>query len=409
MADQVLNFGVIGIGSGARGLLKAFREQPGYKVTAACDVRKDALDRFAAEWGAETFTDVDDFCKNAKVDAVWVATPNHFHAPHVIAVANARKHVIVSKPMAISLDECKAMIDAADRNGVRLIAGHAQGILPGVRKMAELVQSGQYGELGMVHSWNYTPWIYRPRMPEELDVKTGGGIVFRQSPHHIDIVRLVAGGMVRSVRAMTKVLDPSRPVPGVMTVYLEFEDGTPSTIVYDGYGHFDSAELTHGAVGRRTEALVTAGMSKEQEEALKEGRRFTTADRETPAAAMPGGGGGGGDGDGGGLSPFGLTIASCAKAVIRQSPTGLILYKSGEREDLPLKGEPRGWAELTELYQHLVHGSPIIHDGRWGLATQEVTMAIIESAETRKEVMMQYQVPLPKDTFAAYVGTSYPG
>ena len=407
MADTVLNFGVIGIGSGARGLLKAFKEHPGYKVTAACDTRQEALDRFHAEWGAETFTSVDDFCRNAKVDAVWIATPNHFHAEHVIKAASAKKHVIVSKPMATTLDECKAMIDAADRNGVRLIAGHAQGIMPGVRKMAELVQSGQYGPLGMVNSWNYTPWIYRPRMPEELNVATGGGIIFRQSPHHIDIVRLVAGGMVRSVRAMTKVMDESRPVPGIFACYLEFEGDIPCTMVYDGYGHFDSAELTHGVVsGRRQEALVGAGMSREQEEELKEARRFTSTERERPTNTGPGGG----DGDGSGLSPFGLTIASLQKAAIRQSATGLIIYHDqGEREEIPLQGEPRGWAELTELYGNVVNGKPIIHDGRWGLATQEVTMAIIESAEQRKEIQMQYQVPLPKDTFAAYVGTSYPG
>src|SRR5437588_10354278 len=111
MAEQ-LRFGVIGIGSGARGLLKAFKEHPGYKVTAACDTRQEALDRFAAEWGAQVYTDIDDFCKNAPVDVVWVATPNHFHAAHVIKVANAKKPVIVSKPMPTSLAECKAMIDA---------------------------------------------------------------------------------------------------------------------------------------------------------------------------------------------------------------------------------------------------------------------------------------------------------
>src|SRR5205085_2440445 len=123
------------------------------------------------------------------IDAVWIATPNQFHAPLAIQAAEHKKHVIVSKPMAVTLDECKAMIAAADKNGVKLMAGHTQGILPGIRKMAALVRSGEYGPLEMINSWNYTPWIYRPRLPQELDEKTGGGVVFRQSPHHIDMVR----------------------------------------------------------------------------------------------------------------------------------------------------------------------------------------------------------------------------
>ena len=396
MAEQpVLRFGIIGIGSGARGLLQAFREHPGIKIVAAADTRQDALDKFAEEYGAQTYLSPEDLCKNPDVDAVWVATPNHVHAQHVIIAADHKKHVIVSKPMAVSLDQCKEMIAAANKNGVRLLAGHTQSMLPGIRKMAELVRSGAYGRLGMVHSWNYTPWIYRPRMPEELDVKTGGGVVFRQSPHHIDIVRLIGGGMVRSVRAMTLQLDDSRPVPGAFTCYLEFEDGTPATIVYNGYGHFNASDLTFGLGGLNTpgqtpQTFVASGMTKEQEAALKETARYTARSENQPPppvfsdADVP-------------SVPFGLTLASCAKADIRQSPKGLTVYgELGAEEEVPVIGpEPRGYSELEEMYQGVVNGMPIVHDGRWGLATQEVTMGIIQSAAERREIMMQYQVPFP--------------
>ena len=95
--------------------------------------------------------------------------------------------------------------------------------------------------------------------------------------------------------------------------------------------------------------------------------------------------------------PFGLTLASCAKADIRQSPKGLTVYgELGAEEEVPVIGpEPRGYSELEEMYQGVVNGMPIVHDGRWGLATQEVTMGIIQSAAERREIMMQHQVPFP--------------
>ena len=53
----------------------------------------------------------------------------------------------------------------------------------------------------MIHTWNFTDWIYRPRRPDELDISLGGGVTFRQGSHQFDIIRLLGGGMVKSVHA----------------------------------------------------------------------------------------------------------------------------------------------------------------------------------------------------------------
>src|SRR5919201_4604172 len=102
--------------------------------------------------------------------------------------------------MGISLAEAEAMNAAAERHGVRLLAGHTQSLAPTVRKMAGVVRGGELGRLGMVHTWHYTDWMYRPRLPAELDTSLGGGPVFRQASHQVDIVRAIAGGTLRSVR-----------------------------------------------------------------------------------------------------------------------------------------------------------------------------------------------------------------
>ena len=384
----VLRFGLIGLGGGGRSLLRAFREHPAIRLTAAADVRPEALDEFSREYGGDTFLSAEELCRSPNVDAVWVATPNHLHAGHAIMAAEHHKHVVVSKPMAVTLDECQDMVAACETYGVRLLAGHTQSLLPGIRRMAELVRSGDFGRLGMVHCWHYTPWIYRPRMPEELDLAKGGGAVYRQAPHQIDIVRLIGGGLVRSVRAMTAIWDVTRPVPGAFVTYLEFEDGTPATIVYSGYGHFDASELTFGLGGffsGRGRVLVASGLSAAAEQMLKDSERDTAGVNPQPppagAKSVP-------------SVPFGLTIASCARADLRQSPSGITAYgHHGQRHEIPVPGPvPRGWAELQELYDAVVYDKPVAHDGRWGLATQEVVSAVMRSAEERREVFLKHQV-----------------
>jgi phthalate 4,5-cis-dihydrodiol dehydrogenase len=325
----------------------------------------------ARDFGVQTFASVEDMCSGGDVDAIWVATPNPLHAQHSIAALERGKHVIVSKPMAVTLEECKAMNRAAARNGVLLLAGHSQAMAAPIRKMAELVASREHGNLAMVHTWHYTDWIYRPRLPAELDESQGGGAVFRQSPHQIDIVRSIARAPVVTVMATTYTLDPSRPAAGAYTAMLRFADGAAATLVYSGYGHFDTSELTFGQ-GRAAIPTIR-GQNMADEAQLKESARYSGG-KPSAAAEHP---------------FFGLTIATCERADIRQSPGGLYVYAdSGRREvELPVD-EQRGEAELNELYEAVAHGRPLLHDGRWGQATHEVTLAILRSAKEGREVRL---------------------
>src|SRR4029077_7003361 len=153
-------------------------------------------------------------------EVVYVATPHQFHREHAILAANHGKHVILEKPMALTLADCDAIIAAAERNKGRLVVGHTHASDPAVRLMQLLISHGALGKLGMINCFNYTDYLYRPRRPEELDTARGGGILFNQLPHQIDIARLLGGGLVRSVRAHTTVLDPVRPTEGSCIAFL---------------------------------------------------------------------------------------------------------------------------------------------------------------------------------------------
>jgi phthalate 4,5-cis-dihydrodiol dehydrogenase len=385
-----------GLGVASTQILPPISNLPYIKITAAADTRTDALQRFREIYKGEVFTSVAAMCESPNVDAVYIATPNQLHAEHVIAAAERGKHAIVEKPMALSVAECDAMNEAAEKHGVKLLCGHTHSFDPPIRKIRQIVRSGELGKLCMINTWNYNEFMYRPRMKHEL--ATSRGVVLNQGPHHVDIVRLIGGGMARSVRAMTGIWDKARGYEGSYTCYLEFEDGTPATLIYSGYGFFDTAELFSwvGEGGQYRDPKTNLNVrgqlrqvrSPEEEEQLKEAMRFG-GQREGEYSHVW---------SGERHQPFfGFTLVSCEKGDIRQTPDGLYIYGESEQREIPLSGGSRGReAEVEELYNAVVHNRPVFHDGRWGAATLEVCLAMLESAKERKEILLSHQVPSPE-------------
>jgi phthalate 4,5-cis-dihydrodiol dehydrogenase len=145
--------------------------------------------------------------------------------------------------MALSLNECTRMIAATRSAGVHLIVGHSHSFNTPVQRCREIIKSGVYGRVKMINALNFTNFSYRPRRPEELDTSADGGVIHSQATHQIDIVRLLGGGLVNSVRAMTGAWDKTRPTEGAYNALLGFEGGSFASCTYSGYGHFDSDEL----------------------------------------------------------------------------------------------------------------------------------------------------------------------
>jgi phthalate 4,5-cis-dihydrodiol dehydrogenase len=402
-----LRLGIAGLGLASTLSLPSLARHPGVRIAAAADLRPSALDRFESEFQGETFQSVEDLCRSPNVDAVYVCTPAYLHAEHAVTAATHGKHVLVEKPMALALDECDRMIAAAEQGGVQLVYGHTHAYDPPIRALADLVHRGELGRLTMIHTWNYTDLLYRPRAEWELDTARGGGVVFIQAAHQIDVVRLIGGGLVRSVRATTGRADPDRPTEGHYVAYLELEDGTPATLVYSGYGYFDSAEL-HYWVGERgqprdpeTNARTRAAYrarrasgAPEQEAARRESIRYGGSPVAPPAPA------------GGNATPvpapvprhqyfFGLTIVSCERGDVRQSPDGLYVYDERGKREIMLPTDVTGnQVAVDELYRAVTEDRPPRHDGRWGRATLEVALAILQSGRERREVFLTHQTPL---------------
>jgi len=374
------------------------------QLTAAADVRAHAAEHFAREFEAEAYTSVADMCSSLNIDAVYVATPNELHAEHTIAALEAGKHVIVEKPMALSIQECEAMNAAAKANSVQLLSGHTHSLDAPIQKMAEIIRSGELGRPLMINTGFYKNFIFRPFSDEQL--ASSRGVVLDQMPHQADIVRLLGGGTVRSVRAMTSIGDRSRPAEGHYVCYLELENDLPAIMVFSGYAYLDSAEIVWG---------IGEGGTPADPESFVAAHRFwrdmgTGPERDRGVAELIESWRYGGEHSGewffqGRSGPpkgerhqpfYGITIVTCEKGDIRQSPDGLYVYTAEGRREISVPQRPSGRAaEMRELYDAVVNKQPPVHDGRWGEATLEVAFAALESAATHREMRLSHQMPAP--------------
>ncbi len=392
MTERVLQLGVIGLGRAFTLMLPTFVADSRVRLAAATDPRAEARALFDREFG-RTYDNVAALCADPALDAIYIASPHQMHAEHVRLAAQAGKHVLVEKPMAISLAECQAMIDAARAAGVNLIVGHSHSFDAPVRRLRAIIDSGVVGAVRMINALNYTDFLYRPRRPEELITAQGGGVIFSQGAHQIDIIRLIGGGLVRTVTAATGAWDPTRPTEGAYSALLQFADGTFASATYSGYGHFDSDEFTAwigesgqqkdpGGYGAARKALATVQSDVAAEAVLKNARNFGGPNykQSAPPAGLQ-------------HQHFGFLMASCERADLRPLPSGVMIYgdDAPRLDPLPPPQVPR-MEVIDELYDALACGKAPLHTGEWAMATLEVCLAILESARAGAPVSLHHQV-----------------
>src|SRR5262249_10656613 len=106
-------------------MLPTFVADPRVSLVAAADPRPEARQRFAVDFAGEAYARVEELCADPAVDIVYVATPHQFHAPHALLAAEHGKHLLVEKPLALTLEDCDAVIAAVRSAGVHLIVGHS--------------------------------------------------------------------------------------------------------------------------------------------------------------------------------------------------------------------------------------------------------------------------------------------
>lgn len=194
-----IKVGVIGCGSIARRRhLIEYEANAQVEIIAVCDIKAERAAESAKKYAAKAFTDYKDLLRLAEIDAVSICLPNYLHAPVSIDAFTAGKHVLCEKPMATSEEEAKAMIEAAEMSGKKLMIAHNQRFVSSHQKAKELIDSGK---LGKIYSFKTT---FGHPGPEAWSIDGAGSWFFNKEQafigamgdlgvHKADLMRYLLG------------------------------------------------------------------------------------------------------------------------------------------------------------------------------------------------------------------------
>lgn len=246
-----LKVGIVGAGGITRAHLPAYLERPDrVQLNAVCDLVEPLAQELAKKAGIDAvYLDINEMLRDADIEAVDICTTHNSHAPLAIAAAEAGKHVIVEKPMAISVQECRDMIAAADKAGTILMVAQHLRYAPEARAAKRLLDDGKLGTIEAVRTELFGGGMRgrrrRRRQGERWmqDARrSGGGMMMSEQVHHIDLLRYYAGN-VKRVTGVCKSLQEHmvHGAEDLVSATLEFESGAVGEVWAKG-----NAIVPHG-------------------------------------------------------------------------------------------------------------------------------------------------------------------
>lgn len=239
---KVLSVGMIGAGGIAQSHLQGIEVNDNIRAVAVMDIDAERARSTAAEYGARAYTDLEGILKDPEVEAVHICTVHNAHADQVVAAAQAGKHVLVEKPMALSVADCDRMIAACEAAGVVLMVGQVMRYYPVNQKIKALIAEGEIGAVGHMIRRRYS--YFNPTKegsgyrPWYIDVNVGGiCVLYCFGPHEFDIL-------------------PWYVNSPVVRMYAQ---GSESTELYRGQRDSYSMMMTHknGAISTLTQTVVS--------------------------------------------------------------------------------------------------------------------------------------------------------
>jgi len=351
-------FGIVGCGMIAEFHTRAINEIEGARVVAAFSRSPENGAKIAQLAGGDcaVYDDLGRLLAHPDLDVVCICTPSGAHLEPAVAAAGAGKHVIVEKPLEVTLPRCDAIIAACDAAGVRLGAIFPSRFSPANVALKEAIDAGRFGRLTLgdtsVKWWRSQDYYDSGgwRGTRELD---GGGALMNQAIHNVDLLQWLMGD-VESVHALTATLAHQRiEVEDVAVAALRFQNGA--------LGMIEATTAAFPGLLKRTEIHGDRGSARVEQDDVT-------------------------------LWEFPQKVPSDSAIFAAMSAPGGI--KSGA-------SDPRGIShaghrdQLTDFLQSIDEDRPAAVDGREGRKAVEIIRAIYKSAETGQSVRLPYEDPQP--------------
>lgn len=253
----MVRIGIIGCGEITKqGSLPSLAGYKHAKIAAMCDRDEAKAAKLARQFnldGVDIVSDWQELINRDDVDAVFINTPNYLHSRMTIASANAGKHVLVEKPMAISNKEARGMVRAARKNKTTLMVEQTHRFEPLHRAAKDVIDSGMLGDIWLVRGrignagpeyWSESRWFFDKK-------KSGGGTMMDVGVHMLDLLRWFSGKKVREVKATITTLKKKISVDDSGMVLMTFEDGTLGICEASWISHpYEISTVVYGTKGR---------------------------------------------------------------------------------------------------------------------------------------------------------------
>jgi len=230
----ILRWGLIGSGDIARRrVAPALRDLPTCDFLAVSRARSELAESFAKAFGARKwYRGWQELLADREIDAVYIATPVHLHATQTIAAADAGKHVLCEKPMAMNVRECDQMIAACRANDVKLGVAYYRHFYPVVGRIKSIITSGEIGDIVFVQINAFEWFNPQPDHPRSWLIKreqAGGGPMSDFGCHRLEVLVNIFGPFRRLTSIVANVVF-DREVEDTAAALFQFEHGACATL-----------------------------------------------------------------------------------------------------------------------------------------------------------------------------------
>ena len=252
-SNHKIKFGIVGCGMIAHVHAKAIGDICTAELVGVADNSYDFALKFAQKWGVRAFNDYNELLSDKEIDVVCVCTPSCFHAQNAIDALNSGKHVVLEKPMAITVEDTDKIIETCAKTGNLLTVISQLRFSKDIIKIKKLIEEGAFGKITLceLNMKYYRDPEYYSSSPWKGTLKfDGGGALMNQGIHGIDLLEFVMGE-ITSVNGKAKTLYHDIEVEDTAVAIVEFASGALGTIIASScaYPGFDRKITISGSDG----------------------------------------------------------------------------------------------------------------------------------------------------------------
>ncbi|MEO2022130.1 MAG: Gfo/Idh/MocA family oxidoreductase [Pirellulaceae bacterium] len=261
---MTIRWGILGCGDVARRrVATAIQQNPQSTLEAVCRRDPGKLENFRKDFDVPRgYSDAQQLLADPEIDAVYIATPVYLHQQQAVAAANQGKHVLVEKPMAMSVAECDTMIEACQQNEVKLGVAYYRRFYPVIERLAQVIASGEIGQPLSVTAVTATAFTFSPGDDgywRVLMEQGGGGALMDIGSHRIDLFQYLFGP-ISEVSGFTSTLVADYQADNCTTLTMRFESGLHAVLQCYFGAVIDPDEFTvMGTAGRLTVSPLNGG------------------------------------------------------------------------------------------------------------------------------------------------------